>query len=70
MIIKTKKGKEYEVIEWQLAQLQLVENIQILLSTAKDYIHKVRLDNEQAVYIVPEEVFLMAKNNVNNKQES
>lgn len=50
-----KTNGEYEVIEWEYRAY--VEQMEIILSTTKAHIHKVRLKDDECVYIVSEDVY-------------
>jgi len=60
--------EKYNVIEWEYQAY--IENEKIILSSAKATVHKVRLENDECIYIVPEDFYLNCKNQLKQKKET
>ena len=54
----TNKEEQYGVIEWK--QPSLLEHAMAIIFNAQFNIHKIELDNEGSVYIVPEAFYKAA----------
>jgi hypothetical protein len=56
--IMTNKKEQYCIIEWQ--QQSFLEHTKIIISSAQFSIHRIELDNDESIYIVPEAFYKAA----------
>lgn len=54
----TNKKKQYCVIEWK--QQSFLEQTKIIICSTEFSIHKIELDNDEVVYVVPEAFYKAA----------
>ena len=54
----TNKKEQYCVIEWK--QQPFLDHTKIIICSAQFSIHRVELDNEESIYIVPEAFYKTA----------
>lgn len=49
----------YQILEWDLPSF--IEGCKAIIATSGHYIHKIKLNKSEDVYLVPQEFYLAAK---------